>query len=71
MIVLVTQAQQQELDRLEKQSDRFQREIEEVGQTQQPFDVTAVPEPHEYLLMALGAVLLIWYARRTRRTASL
>jgi putative PEP-CTERM system integral membrane protein len=67
MIVLVNQAQQRVLDDLEKQTDRFQREMEEVGQTQQPFDVTAVPEPHEYLLMALGAAFVLWYARRTRR----
>lgn len=70
MIVLVTTDQQQRLDELEKQGDRFQREIEEVGQTQQPFDITAVPEPHEYLLMALGVVLFIWYARKSRRRAA-
>jgi putative PEP-CTERM system integral membrane protein len=67
MIVLVTSGQQQLLDDLEKQGDRFQREIEEVGQTEQPFDITAVPEPHEYLLMALGVALLVWYARKSRR----
>ena len=67
MIVLVNAIQQKTLDELEKQGDRFQREVEEVGQTQNPFNVTAVPEPHEYLLMALGAALLVWYARKRRQ----
>lgn len=67
MIVLVNTMQEQQLDELEKQGDRFDREIEEVGQTQSPFDVTAVPEPHEYLLMALGIGFVIWYARRRKR----
>lgn len=69
MIVLVNQAQHQRLDELEKQGDRFQRETEEVGQTQNPFDVTAVPEPHEYLLMALGVAVLVWYARKKKKQA--
>ncbi|MBI4672933.1 MAG: PEP-CTERM sorting domain-containing protein, partial [Chloroflexi bacterium] len=43
-------------------------ETEEVGNTQQnPFDVTAVPEPHEYLLLAIGAGLLVWYLRKRKR----
>ncbi len=67
MIVLINQAQQKRLDELEKQGDRFQRETEEVGQTQSPFAVTAVPEPHEYLLMALGAGLLAWYWRKRKQ----
>ena len=67
MIVLVNAVQQKTLDELEKQGDRFQREVEEVGQTQNPFDITAVPEPHEYLLMALGLVLFVWYARKKRK----
>ncbi len=67
MIVLINEAQQQRLDDLEKQGDRFAREQEQVGQTTSPFDVTAVPEPHEYVLMAVGVLLFIWYARRTRR----
>lgn len=71
MIVLINQFQEQTLDELEKQGDRFHREVEEVGQTTSPFDVTAVPEPHEYVLMALGVALLVWYGRkkRQRRTA--
>lgn len=67
MLVLVNPFQEQQLDEAEQQADRFQRETEEVGNTQQnPFDVTAVPEPHEYLLMAIGAGLLVWYMRKRR-----
>lgn len=70
MIVLVNEIQQKRLDELEKQSDRFDREVEEVGQTS-PFEVTAVPEPHEYLLMALGGGLLFWFWRKRRTRAQM
>lgn len=68
MIVLVNAQQQRLLDYLENKGDRFDREIEAVGQTQSPFDVTAVPEPHEYLLMALGIILVVWYARQRKKS---
>jgi len=65
MIVLVNNRQENLLDRLEARYDRFQRESEEVGETtpQSPFSVTGVPEPEEWLLLALAAALLVWYAR--------
>jgi putative PEP-CTERM system integral membrane protein len=65
MIVLINQAQQNRLDRLEALNDRFQREHEVVGETisQNPFSVTGVPEPEEWLLLVLAAAMLIWYAR--------
>jgi putative PEP-CTERM system integral membrane protein len=65
MIVLVNQVQQNRLDRLEALNDRFQREHEVVGETisQNPFSVTGVPEPEEWLLLALAGAMLIWYAR--------
>ena len=71
MIVLVNEWQQKRLDALEERSDRFQREYEEVGETvpQSPFSVTGVPEPEEWLLLALAAAMLIWYARGARRAA--
>jgi putative PEP-CTERM system integral membrane protein len=70
MLVLVNEQQHRMLDDLEKQGDRFARETEEVGDTQQnPFAVTAVPEPHEYLLIALAALGVLWYLRTTRRRA--
>jgi hypothetical protein len=68
MIVLVDTFQEELLRRLEARDDRFSREVEEVGETtpQSPFSVTGVPEPEEWLLLALGAAMLIWFVR-TRR----
>lgn len=69
MIVLVDQRQKNLLDQLEARGDRFQREYEEVGETtpQSPFSVTGVPEPEEWLLLALAAAMLIWYVYTMRR----
>lgn len=64
MIVLINDDQQRLLDQLQKRGDRFQREYEEVGETmpQNPFGVTGVPEPHEWLLLGLAASMLLgWY----------
>jgi putative PEP-CTERM system integral membrane protein len=63
MIVLVNQEQENLLKQLEASGDRFQREHEEVGETtpQSPFSVTGVPEPEEWLLLALAAAMLVWY----------
>ena len=71
MLVLVNEVQHKQLDDAEKQGDRFQRETEEVGETaqQNPFDVTAVPEPHEYVLMAVGVGLLFWFWRKRKARA--
>jgi putative PEP-CTERM system integral membrane protein len=63
MIVLVTDEQQRRLDRLEKEGDRFEREHEDVGETLPEMGVTAVPEPEEWLLLAVIAGMLLWYAR--------
>ncbi len=64
MIVLVTDEQQRRLDRLEKEGDRFEREHEDVGETLPEMGVTAVPEPEEWLLLAVVAGMLLWYARK-------
>ncbi len=68
MIVLVNERQEKLLDELEEGDDRFQREYEEIGETapQNAFSVTGVPEPEEWLLIALAAAMLIWYARKTQ-----
>jgi len=67
MIVLVTKLQQQRLDRLEDQDNRFEREVEEMGETAPaPMEVTGVPEPHEWLLIILGMIILGWYAWQKR-----
>ncbi|MGB1252085.1 MAG: TIGR02921 family PEP-CTERM protein [Candidatus Promineifilaceae bacterium] len=63
MIVLVNDRQQKLLDELENADDRFEREFEEIDDTQ-GISVTGVPEPHEYVLMALAVAMLIWYRRQ-------
>jgi putative PEP-CTERM system integral membrane protein len=70
MIVLVTAAQENRLQQLEGQDNRFEREAEGVGETiPAPFEVTGVPEPHEWLLLGLGAIMLAWMAWRRRTVA--
>ncbi|MBN1217520.1 MAG: TIGR02921 family PEP-CTERM protein [Anaerolineae bacterium] len=68
MIVLVNERQEKLLDKLEKQNDRFLREYEDVGETA-PEDVvvTGVPEPEEWLLLALAGGMLGWYVYARRR----
>lgn len=68
MIVLVNEAQKQRLDELEAQADRFEREHEDVGQTLVTPPITGVPEPHEWLLLAMAALLLGWLYRKRRQT---
>jgi putative PEP-CTERM system integral membrane protein len=70
MIVLVNEEQQRRLDALEQRDDRFQREREEVGETTpEPPTVTGVPEPEEWLLIGLAAIMLLWYVRSSRAQA--
>ncbi len=65
MIVLVTDEQARRLERLEQQADRFAREYEAVGETvPAPLTITGVPEPEEWLLLALSVLLLGWFLRR-------
>ncbi len=68
MIVLVDAQQQALLDKLASLGDRYQREVEVMGNTApaSPLPLTGVPEPHEYLLMALAAAMLL-YLLATRR----
>jgi putative PEP-CTERM system integral membrane protein len=66
MIVLVNAQQRRNLEMLEGQADRFAREFEGSGDTvPQSFSVTGVPEPEEWLLLALVAGLLGWYYRKS------
>jgi hypothetical protein len=57
------------LNQLEGSSDRFSREVEDVGDTlaANPLTVTGVPEPGEWLLMGSAAALLMGYAYIKRR----
>jgi putative PEP-CTERM system integral membrane protein len=67
MIVLVEERQERLLDKLEQAGDRFEREHEEIGETegQNALTVTGVPEPEEWLLLALASLILIAYACKT------
>ena len=70
MIVLVNAQQKQALNLAEAQSDRFKRQVES-GQEQltqpfNPFTVSATPEPEEWMLMGLGALALLFIAKRRR-----
>jgi putative PEP-CTERM system integral membrane protein len=70
MIVLVAGDQLLLLEQLSELDDRYQREIEDLGDTttSSPLPLTGVPEPHEWLLLFLAAALLIYlaYTKRTR-----
>ena len=72
MLVLVNKLQQKRLEGLLSKDDRYQREVENVGDTAatNPFAVTGVPEPEEWLLLALVGVIL-GYAAWRRQTKSL
>jgi len=67
MIVLVNPRPHADLDRLERAEDRFAREVEDEGPERRELalaPVTAVPEPAEWLLLALAAVAAAVMARR-------
>jgi hypothetical protein len=70
MIVLVESDQQALLDKLANLSDRYQREVESLGDTTPasatPLAFAGVPEPQEWLLMGLAAAMLV-YAVLIRR----
>jgi putative PEP-CTERM system integral membrane protein len=68
MIVLVNEQQRQLLESLEGKADRFQREFEDLTDTvpSTPRPLTGVPEPHEWLLIGLAVVMLLWVASRQR-----
>lgn len=70
MIVLVESRQERLLDEMERQGDRFEREMEDVGETENaPLTVTGVPEPEEWLLLALAVGALIWLVRKRQAPA--
>jgi putative PEP-CTERM system integral membrane protein len=72
MIVLVNDQQKQDLKKAEEGGDRFNRQVED-QQLPQPSglgEVSAVPEPEEWLLMGAGVILLGVVYRRQRRLRS-
>jgi putative PEP-CTERM system integral membrane protein len=71
MIVLVEEDQQRILDHLSEEGGRYQREFEALADTtpSTPLPLAGVPEPHEWLLLGLGVLLLIWYTTRQKYAA--
>jgi putative PEP-CTERM system integral membrane protein len=73
MIVLVNDQQRQELKQAEQQSDRFNREVED-KQLPQPSnnEISAVPEPAEWLLLIFAAVALwgIYHYQKTSQISA-
>lgn len=71
MIVLVNDAQREQLKAAEAKSDRFDREVEsgkeELTKPNNPLNVSGVPEPEEWLLLAVGAIGLLVIFFRQRR----
>jgi hypothetical protein len=63
MIVLVNDQQKQDLKDAEQGKDRFKRDGEDKQQLP-PSKVSATPEPAEWLLMAILAVMLVLVYRR-------
>ena len=66
MLVLVNTRQEQLLQDLENDADRFNREVEPVGETE-GLSVTGVPEPEEWLLIIVGLLMLAGYTYYLRR----
>jgi hypothetical protein len=71
MIVLVENSQKHLLNKLSDLDDRYQREVEALGDTtpNSPVPLAGVPEPHEWLLMALVAALLVYISYTKRKQA--
>jgi putative PEP-CTERM system integral membrane protein len=71
MIVLVDFLQQDLLNRFNQMEDRYEREVEALGETApaSPVPLAGVPEPHEWLLMGLAAAILIYYVYTKRKPA--
>ncbi|MGC4122429.1 MAG: TIGR02921 family PEP-CTERM protein [Myxococcales bacterium] len=67
MLVLVDDEQRRRLAQLEAQADRFEREVEPGTEGARSgsdlFDVSAVPEPHEWVLLSLAALMLVVASR--------
>ncbi len=69
MIVLVTQQQEQLLRGLSKLDDRYQREVESLGETTPAtqLPLTGVPEPEEWLLIGASLILLAYLLQARRK----
>jgi len=71
MIVLVNDAQREQLKAAEAKNDRFERKVEsgkeELTKPSNPLNVSGVPEPEEWLLLIVGAIGLLTVFLRQRR----
>ena len=71
MIVLVNQQQETLLNRLSELDDRYQREVEALGETEPSTELplSGVPEPEEWLLIGLAVALAVyvWITRGSFR----
>ena len=71
MIVLVNQQQESLLNQLSELDDRYQREVEALGETQPATELplSGVPEPEEWLLIGLALALAgyVWITRGSFR----
>ncbi|KJH71290.1 TIGR02921 family PEP-CTERM protein [Aliterella atlantica] len=72
MIVLVNDQQKKDLKAAEQKKDRFKREIEDkqpAPQMGNPLDVSAVPEPAEWMLILVVAIALGLIVKRKQTNA--
>lgn len=71
MIVLVNARQESILEHLEDQEDRYERELEDLKNTTPTTQVplSGVPEPEEWLLLSLVALMVAWYLYKQRAAA--
>ena len=71
MIVLVTERQENLLEQLSELDDRYQREVEALGETSPStqLPLSGVPEPEEWLLIGLALALAgyVWITRGAHR----
>ncbi|HAJ63561.1 MAG TPA: PEP-CTERM sorting domain-containing protein [Cyanobacteria bacterium UBA8543] len=74
MIVLVNDQQREALKKAEQESDRFNRKVEngneQLSQPFNPFNISGVPEPEEWMLMGMIAIALVFISRRQQPTVS-
>ena len=71
MIVLVNDRQKQDLKNAEQGKDRFKRDVEDKQLPSPPSaNVSATPEPAEWLLLAILAVMLVLVRRNTTKSAT-
>ncbi len=72
MIVLVNDAQREQLKQAEAKKDRFERKVEsgkeELTKPSNPLNVSGVPEPAEWLLLGVGAIGLLAIFYRQQRS---